>query len=103
MTKPLQIFMEYKVYPNKIHEYEQAMKHIKTVLSEYEATQVEWYIAEDQPFLYVEMCEVPTRSHYHVLKELRKSSNHPVFGKIIPFIEGGAAKIHCWAFQRKEL
>ncbi len=53
-------------------------------------------------YLYVEMYEVPTSSHYHALKKLRKSSEHTIFSGIIPFIEGGAEKIHCWAFQRKK-
>lgn len=102
MTKPLQIFMEYKVKEAEIEPYEEAMKEIIQVLPEYGASQIEWFVAEDQPHLYVEMFEVPTLSHYHVLKKLRRSEEHSLFRKVVPYIEGGAEKIHCWAFQRKE-
>ncbi|GAE37536.1 hypothetical protein [Halalkalibacter akibai] len=102
MTKPLQIFMEYKVKEDNIKEYELAMKDVLAYLVDYEAENIQWYVAEDQPFLYVEMYEVPTTSHYQILKKLRRQEDHSIFGKIVPFIEGGAEKIHCWAFQRKE-
>jgi hypothetical protein len=102
MTKPLQIFMEYQIDQMKIAEYEAAMKEIINTLPNYEAANIQWYVAEDQPHLYVEMYEVPTTSHYEVLKKIRRSTEHPIFGKIAPYINGGAEKINCWAFQRKE-
>jgi hypothetical protein len=102
MTKPLQIFMEYKVREQDIDTYEEVMKEIIKTLPDYEAENIQWYVADDQPFLYVEMYEVPTASHYQVLKKIRRQADHAVFGKIVPLIEGGAEKIHCWAFQRKE-
>ncbi|WP_332630958.1 hypothetical protein [Halalkalibacter flavus] len=102
MTKPLQIFMEYKVNKSCISEYEQVMKEIMDVLPDFEATNIQWYVADDQPHLYVEMYEVPTTSHYQILKKLRRSKEHLIFSKMVPLIEGGADKIHCWAFQRKE-
>lgn len=101
MTKPLQIFMEYKIIPQKIKEYEAAMEMVLTTLPNYDVSEIEWFVAEDQPYLYVEMFEVPTVSHYQALKKLRQSTEHPVFSSIVPFIEGGEKKIHCWAFQRK--
>ncbi len=94
--------MEYKVDQTKIEEYEGAMKEIISTLPDYEAKNIQWYVAEDQPHLYVEMYEVPTTSHYQVLKKLRRSKEHPVFSAIVPYINGGVEKIHCWAFQRKE-
>lgn len=104
MTKRLQIFMEYKVKENQVEAYERAMKEVMETLVDYEAENIQWYVAEDedQPFLYVEMYEVPTASHYQILKKIRRQEDHAVFGKIVPFVEGGAEKIHCWAFQRKE-
>jgi len=63
MTKPLQIFMEYKIKADNIKEYEMAMKDVISSLADYEAENIQWYVAEDQPFLYVEMYEVPTTSH----------------------------------------
>lgn len=102
MTKALQIFMEYKVNEHYLNEYEQAMERVLEELPQFGATNIQWFVSEEQPFLYVEMYEVPTQSHYHVLKKLRKSTDHHIFGKIAEFIDGGTDKIHCWAFQRKE-
>ncbi|WP_078551899.1 hypothetical protein [Bacillus alkalicellulosilyticus] len=101
MTDSLQIFMEYKIKQENLKEYEQAMEDILAILPEYEATNIQWFVASDQPFLYVEMFELPTKAHYHVLKKLRRSTDHAVFSKIVPFIEGGTEKIHCWAFHAK--
>ncbi|ARK29022.1 hypothetical protein [Halalkalibacter krulwichiae] len=102
MIKPLQIFMEYKVKEEEVEAYERDMKEILAILPEYEAKNIQWYVADDQPYLYVEMYEVPTTSHYQVLRKIRRQEEHKIFGKIVPYINGGAEKIHCWAFQRKE-
>lgn len=102
MSESVQIFMEYKVKEEKIVEYELAMKEILAALPEFEATDIEWFVASDQPYLYVEMFKMPTLAHYHAFKKLRRDTDHYLFGKLIPFVEGGIEKIHCWAFQRKE-
>lgn len=102
MTKRLQIFMEYKVNKQHIHEYEQAMAIIIDELPQFGASNIQWFVAEDQPYLFVEMYEVPTTAHYHALKKLRQSNEHHIFGQIAPYIGGGTENIHCWAFQRKE-
>lgn len=102
MPKTLQIFMEYKVKQHKIKDYEQAMEEIIEALPEYGATEIQWFVADDQPHLYVEMFKVPTQSHYVTLKKMRRSRDHHIFGKIAPFVEGGEEKIHCWAFRMKQ-
>lgn len=101
MSESVQIFMEYKVKKENISEYELLMKTILTTLRDYEATEIEWFVASDQPHLYVELFKMPTTSHYHALRKLRRDADHHLFGKLIPFVEGGVEKIHCWAFQRK--
>lgn len=98
MTEKLQIFIEYKINENVIREYEEKMGIILATLPEYEASEIEWFAAADQPHLYVEMFKVPTKAHYIALKKYRQSNEHPVFGSIIPYIEGGSEKLHCWAF-----
>lgn len=102
MNESIQIFMEYKVKEANIAEYESLMKKILTTLRDYDATDIEWFVASDQPHLYVEMFKMPTKSHYHALKKLRCDEEHHLFGQLIPYIEGGVKKIHCWAFQKKE-
>ncbi len=103
MTKPLHIFIEYKIKEQSVEAYERAMKErILRELPLHGASNIQWFAAHDQPCLYVEMFEVPASSYYHALQELRQSENAPVFGEICQYVAGGSQKIHCWAFQRKE-
>lgn len=101
MLKTLQIFMEYKVKKDKINEYERVMEEIIDALREYGAINVQWFVAYDQPHLYVEMFQLPTHEDYIKLKAMRKSRDHPIFGKLAELVEGHEEKIHCWAFQEK--
>ncbi|KGA97693.1 hypothetical protein AJ85_05985 [Alkalihalobacillus alcalophilus ATCC 27647 = CGMCC 1.3604] len=102
MTKELQIFMEYKVKQEMIEEYEKLMSSILQQLEVLGATDINWFVASDQPYLYVEMFKVETHRQYEEIKQIRQSTSEPIFGKMIPLIEGGEKKIHCWAFERKE-
>jgi hypothetical protein len=101
--KSLQIFLEYKVNENRIDEYEALMAELLPALAEYGAEEIDWYEAADQKNLYVEMFRLPTMSHYHVMKKLRCTEEHPLFSKLSNFVEGGVRKIHCWAFVQKEV
>lgn len=98
----LQIFIEYKVKEAKIKQYEAIMKDVLEKLEEFQAEKIEWFVGTDQPFLYVEMFQVSNISHYHGIKSLRKSIEHPVFGQLDSFIEGGLEKLNCWAFQTQQ-
>ena len=102
MSAPLQIFLEYKVKKEFIKEYEKVMKEILIDLGEYGATNIDWYEAADQESLFVEMFKLPTMAHYHSIKKYRQDMNHPLFGRLDPFIEGGSKKVHCWAFIQKK-
>lgn len=93
--------MEYKVKEQKISEYESVMKEILAALPDYGATDIEWFVAADQPYLYVEMFKLPTLAHYEAIKKLRCANEHHLFARLVPFIEGGVEKIHCWAFKPK--
>lgn len=98
-TSILQIFIEYKVKEAEVEKYEELMKRILEKLPQYNAENIQWFRATDQPFLYVEMFQVPNVAYYQALKKLRKSSEHPTFSQLDKFIEGGLAKLNCWAFQ----
>ncbi|MDG5786240.1 hypothetical protein QA612_01970 [Evansella sp. AB-P1] len=102
MNQGLQIFLEYKIKPEFVNEYEKHMNEILVELEQYSATEVDWYEAADQKHLYVEMFKLPTMAHYHAIKEMRQNSNHAVFGRLDQYVDGGIKKVHCWAFvQRK--
>lgn len=99
----LQIFIEYKVKETKVKQYEKAIQEVLKKLPEYSAEKIEWFVATDQPHLYVEMFQVPNIAHYQALKKMRKSQDHPVFGQLDEFIEGGLEKLNCWAFQTQPI
>jgi hypothetical protein len=102
-TSALQIFIEYKVIETEVEKYEAVMKEILAKLPEYSAEKIEWFVATDQPFLYVEMFQVPTLAYYQALKKLRKSTEHPVFGQLDHYIEGGLENLNCWAFKTQPI
>ncbi len=99
----LQIFIEYKVKEDEVSKYEAFMKEVLKKLSDFSAEKIEWFVATDQPFLYVEMFQVPTLAHYQALKKMRKSTEHAIFGQLDQFIEGGLEKLNCWAFQTQKV
>ncbi|MGO4889827.1 hypothetical protein ACJ2A9_18935 [Anaerobacillus sp. MEB173] len=99
MRENLQIFIEYKIKAEAVQAYEQTMRKIIDLLPEFEAKNIQWFVATDQPHLYVEMFEVPTVAHYHALKKLRRSNDHHLFKELDPLIDGGLQKLNCWAFQ----
>lgn len=102
-SSTLQIFIEYKVKESKLNKYELIMKEVVKKLPEFSAEKIEWFVATDQPFLYVEMFQVPTLAHYQALKKLRKTVDHPLFGQLDDLIEGGLEKLNCWAFQTQPI
>lgn len=102
MSQPLQIFMEYRINGDKVIEYEAHMQEsLLKKIEEYEATEIQWFEAADQEHLYVEMFKVPTMAHYESIKEKRRDADHPVFGRLNEFVDGGMKKVHCWAFVKK--
>lgn len=101
MTENIHIFIEYKVKEAAVSEYEQYMKKVLQALRDYEASEIEWFVASDQGNLYIEMFKLPTKSHYYALKKLRLDEEHHLFGKLLSFIEGGAKKVNSWAFIKK--
>lgn len=98
-SSSLQIFIEYKVKEATVEQYEVLMQEILKQLPEYSAEKIQWFVATDQPFVYVEMFQVPNLAHYQALKKIRKAKDHPLFSKLDMYIEGGLEKLNCWAFQ----
>jgi hypothetical protein len=100
-TGALQIILEYKVKETEIEKYEALMGQILEKLPDYSAKNIQWFVSTDQPFLYVEMFQVPNVAHYQALKKMRTSKEHLTFGQLDQYIDGGLEKLNCWAFQTK--
>lgn len=103
MTHSLQILIQYKVSENSVKEYEYLMEEMLGKLPEYGASNIEWFISHDEPFVFVEKFKLPTIAYYHALKKCRKSKEHHLFGQLEQFIEGGLEKLNCWAFQTQSV
>ncbi|MDN4075240.1 hypothetical protein [Fictibacillus terranigra] len=101
MNQKLTVFIEYKVKPGIIEQYEHQMQNVLVELKKDGAGNISWLKALDQDALYVESFDVGSRDSYQSLKQLRLSESHPVYGPLEKFISGGMAKLHCWAFEKK--
>ncbi|MBU9711840.1 hypothetical protein [Evansella tamaricis] len=98
-----QIFMEYKITEKMIYKYETGMPSIIKELENLGAIDIHWYKAADQGNLYVEMFILSSMEEYETVKRLRRDSDHPVFGKMDEYVDGGMKKVHCWAFVEKSI
>ncbi|MBU9719866.1 MULTISPECIES: hypothetical protein [Bacillaceae] len=97
----LQIFIEYKISADMVHEYENHMQKVLDELRAFGAADVEWFEAADQENLYVEMFLLPTMESYELIKGKRRDGADPVFGQLDKYIVGGLQKLHCWAFVQR--
>ncbi|ADU29240.1 hypothetical protein [Evansella cellulosilytica] len=101
MNNQLHIFMEYRIKSEYVKEFENKMPDVMKELERHEAIETEWFEAADQKNLYVEMFKLPTHSHYHDIKNVRRDKAHPIFGQFDQYVEGGIEKVHCWAFVKR--
>ncbi|MED2973092.1 hypothetical protein P4361_12750 [Fictibacillus sp. B-59209] len=101
MNQKLTVFIEYKVKPDIIEQYEAHMQSVLIELMKDGARNTSWLKALDQDSLYVESFDVEGSEVYHSLKQLRLLKGHPVYGPLDQMISGGLSKLHCWAFKKK--
>lgn len=98
-----QVFIEYKIKEDCIQVYESRMLEVKRALDFIGIEDFKWFIASDQPNLYVEMFTVQSFLEYEKIKKWRQEEQDEVFGSILKMIIGGKEKFHCWCFERKQL
>ncbi|MCA1060746.1 hypothetical protein LCL96_17550 [Rossellomorea aquimaris] len=94
MKNTLHIYMEYEIKQNLQSRYKQIMTSIAETLPQYDAFNVHWEKAGDESNRYIETFVVPTESHFHVLKRLRMSRHHLLFGLLDECICGGLQEIN---------
>jgi hypothetical protein len=99
----LTVFMEYKVNPDTVQSYEDAMVSVLDELKQSGATEIQWFRAADQPSLYVECFQVDGKIAYEMIKSERTSPEHKVYSSIHSHVTGGLEKIHCWAFEKMNI
>jgi hypothetical protein len=97
------VFMEYKIKTEFVEKYKTLMNSISRKLNTDGAGDVQWYRAADQDSLYVEYFKTKNYNDYISLKEARLQKNVPVYSDLHEMIEGGTAKLHCWAFIKQNL
>ncbi|BCB02767.1 hypothetical protein [Bacillus sp. KH172YL63] len=94
MTHSFHIYLEYEIKQHCRPRYKQIMKAIVDTLPEYDACDIRWERAEERSNTYIERFVVPTESHVHVLKRLRTSRCHLLFGLLDECICGGLKEIN---------
>ncbi len=100
MSNSFQVFIEYEVKKTFNHQYEQLMKNVISLLSEFGAERIEWYSSIHQTNKYIEVFQVPTEAHFYALKKIRTSKSHEIFTHFENFVEGGGASIQYWALKK---
>ncbi|WP_456276726.1 hypothetical protein [Bacillus sp. AK128] len=97
MNKTYKIYIQYKVNPIYVKEYESLMEKVIGYLPSFGANQINWYSYEKN--IYLESFSVPTASHYMALKKLRNKQRHSIFGLLDQFVEGGLENIQIHAVK----
>ena len=94
MKNSLHIYLEYEIKQNSQPQYKQIMNNIVETLPQYDAFDIHWERALDQSNRYIERFIVPTESHFHVLRRMRTSPCHLLFGLLDECICGGVKEIN---------
>jgi hypothetical protein len=99
MSKPVRIFIEYKVKPSLIQQYELQMEKVLERLPTFGANQINWFSEDKQK--YTETFSLPTISHFIAFRKLRGEKKNPLFGQLDQFLEGGIENIQIHAVKVK--
>lgn len=87
LSKPVRIFIEYKVKESLIQQYEEHMEKVLDSLPSFGAHQIEWFNNGNQN--YIETFALPTISHFVAFRKLRGEKLNRIFGCLDQFMEGG--------------
>ncbi|WP_100371817.1 MFS transporter [Bacillus sp. FJAT-45037] len=101
MTSAIDVFIEYRIHEKFVNQYEETMLKLEQALTQVGAYNFKWYIARDQPHLYVEMFKVSEYSQYELIKKMRQDQTAPINEDLHEYIDGGAEKVNCWAFLER--
>ena len=99
MNHSLQMYIQYEIKESSIEHYQQLMKNILQSLESYDAIDIQWLPSPDSSTAFIEVITLPTESHYHALKKLRKSRQHLLFGMLDDCISGGLNKMNCFGLK----
>ncbi|MGF2615086.1 hypothetical protein FZC84_00070 [Rossellomorea vietnamensis] len=100
MNHSLQMYIQYEIKESYIEQYQQIMKDIFSTLSLYEAGDIQLMSSPGSPSCFTEVITLPTESHYHALKRLRTSDEHPLFGMLDGCISGGLKQMVCFGLKK---
>ncbi|WP_456272049.1 hypothetical protein [Bacillus sp. AK031] len=99
MKHSLQMYIQYEIKESSIEHYEQLIQSILHTLPYYDAFNIQWQSVPEKPNQFTEVFTLPTESHYHALKKLRKSRQHLLFGMLDGCISGGLKQMDCFALK----
>jgi hypothetical protein len=99
MSNSVRIFIEYKVKPSLIQQYEMQMEKVLEQLPTFGANQINWFKEDRQK--YIETFSLPTISHFIAFRKLRGEKKNSIFGELDQFLEGGIENIQIHAVKVK--
>ncbi|MBP1157198.1 MULTISPECIES: hypothetical protein [unclassified Paenibacillus] len=97
MDQRIKVFIEYKIRNEKMTDYKKMIPKIQEIYSE---KQYSAYEGVDQPGLIVEEFFVSNMEEYSETKNNRLTGSDPIWIDLADCIEGGAKKMHIWAFAQ---
>lgn len=97
MDQKIKVFIEYKIRNEKMTDYKKLILQIQEIYSE---KQYFAYEGVDQPGLIVEEFFVSNMEEYSQIKNNRLNGSTPIWHELADCIEGGAQKMHIWAFAQ---
>lgn len=95
----VKVFIEFKVKAEKRDDFMALVPELERQAARLRAKQFRLYEGTDQPLLFVEEFFVGDIAQYRAIKEQRLDANSPFWSRLHDCVEGGANKLHIWAFQ----
>lgn len=95
----LKVYIEFKIIPDKHTDFLALLPELRRTSHEQEVQGHQMFEGTDQPGLVVEEFLVKDMDHYRHIKAERLDENHPFWKQVHDCIQGGAPKLHIWAFK----
>ncbi len=99
MKNSFQMYIEYEIKQEVYDQYVALMSKVIETLPQYDANKIQWSSSQDKENYFIESFILPTESHFHVMKRLRKTRSHLLFGLLDDCICGGVKEIKCFGLK----
>jgi hypothetical protein len=98
----LKVFIEFKLKPESRDVFLAFIPELLQKSMEQQVEGVQLFEGTDQPGLVVEEFYVKDMEHYNKIKAERLNEDSPFWKKFHDCLQGGAQKLHIWAFNKMD-